>query len=61
MPTITFNGKTYDNIEEMPATERPAYENTLTNGNVRSAFSTILSPSCFVSSSQPQRLPFSFS
>ncbi|HNM35677.1 MAG TPA: hypothetical protein PKI33_01380 [Anaerolineales bacterium] len=26
MPTINFNGKTYNNIEEMPANERQAFE-----------------------------------
>ncbi len=42
MPTIDFNGKTYKSIEDMPAAERQAYENTSTNGNGRSTFSMIL-------------------
>ena len=30
MPSITFNGKTYNDIAEMPATERQAYEQLMT-------------------------------
>ena len=31
MPRITFNGKTYNDIAEMPATEREAYEQLMSN------------------------------
>lgn len=31
MPRITFNGKTYNDIAEMPATEREAYEQLMAN------------------------------